>query len=176
MLSWKKRNWLTKNQPEETQLFLGVLIFIQIASALIMGIRVLLIREEIMQYDVFIAQVMEKGRLENRDQAVRITQVTLEVLGERLYRTDRDRLGSQLSNELQKFLNASPDPGPTRRHVDRFTLEEFYNRVSARAGLGLPEVRQLTQVVLNTLAEAVTPAVLDEALSRISDDFQNLTQ
>lgn len=127
-----------------------------------------------MQYDAFIDRVMAEGSLDDRERAVEMVQVVLDVLGERLYRTERNGLAAQLPNELQGFLNTREEPGPTRRDVDMFTLDEFYNRVSARSGAGLPEVRRQTRVVLAVLAEAVSRPVLEEALSQVSQDIRSL--
>jgi uncharacterized protein (DUF2267 family) len=104
----------------------------------------------------------------------RLTDVTLEVLGERLYRTERDSLGAQLAGPLKSSLNAREEPGPTRRNVDRFSAEEFYNRISARAEVGFPEVRRNVPHILGVLSRAVTPQVLSEVLNDVSDDFKKL--
>jgi uncharacterized protein (DUF2267 family) len=127
-----------------------------------------------MQYEDFIDQVLEKTNLNERDAAERLTEITLETLGERMYRTERNSLGAQLSGELKAYLNAREEPGPTRRDVDHYTLEEFYNRISARTELSLPDVRRYVPQVMSVLSEAVSAPVLEDAMTSLSEDFKKL--
>ncbi len=57
-----------------------------------------------MEYDEFIDRVQERLNLDSRDDAIRITEVTLATLGERLDRLERDQTAAQLPNELKAFL------------------------------------------------------------------------
>lgn len=79
-----------------------------------------------MQYDKFIDRILEKSRLESRERAIEITQATLETLGERLDRTVRRGVASQLPGELKEMLLSRPNTG-------LYELQEFYRRVGARA-------------------------------------------
>jgi uncharacterized protein (DUF2267 family) len=127
-----------------------------------------------MQYEDFIQQVMEKTPIHARENAEELVKGTLETLGERLYRTERAKISAQLSADLKNLLEEKGEPGPTRRHVDRFTAEEFYNRISARTGMGLPEVRRSVPGILAVLSEAVSPAVIEDAVSDLPEDFRKL--
>ena len=54
------------------------------------------------------------------------------ALGERIYRTEQDKLAAQLPKELREYLSSRAQPETMRGDTDRYSLEEFYNRVSAR--------------------------------------------
>lgn len=84
-----------------------------------------------MQYDEFIDRVLEKSRLESRERAIEITQAILETLGERLDRTVRRGVASQLPGELKEMLLSRPNTG-------LYELQEFYRRVGARAETNTP--------------------------------------
>jgi uncharacterized protein (DUF2267 family) len=128
-----------------------------------------------MQFEQFIEQVKEEGKLSSRDDALRITEATLETLGERLYRTERVDLGAQLPGELKDFLFKRQEPEPTnRRHTDRYLLQEFFNRVGARAGTGYYDAAQRARAVMHVLRQAVSPGALDKALDGLPDEYREL--
>jgi uncharacterized protein (DUF2267 family) len=127
-----------------------------------------------MDYDKFVSQVQNRAGFEDRLQAENAIATTFETLGERLYRTDKDQLAAQLPGELKTYLMARQEPGPTRRHVDRFDLEEFINRISARSGLGYPQARKVARVVMAVLAEALPASVLQDAFAELPDEFKKL--
>lgn len=127
-----------------------------------------------MQYNEFIDQVEAKGSFESRDQAVETTRVVLATLGERLYRTEVEGIASQLPNELKAFL-LERDGGETfPRDTDRYDLEEFYQRVSARSDQGYPAARRNTQAVMSVLRKAVTTGELEDALGTLPDEYRGL--
>jgi uncharacterized protein (DUF2267 family) len=82
--------------------------------------------EDFMRYDEFVDRVLEKSGLDSREQAMDITKATLETLGEQLDRTVRRGVASQLPDELKELLL-------NRADGDQYQLQEFYQRVGARA-------------------------------------------
>jgi uncharacterized protein (DUF2267 family) len=129
-----------------------------------------------MRHNEFVDLVQQRANLENRTDAERITEVTLATLGERIYRSARDDVAAQLPAGLKEYLQQRARPEVTPEHVDRFSLEEFYSRVSARAGVGYPDAVELARAVFQTLREAISagewqdlqeelPAEYDELLS-----------
>jgi uncharacterized protein (DUF2267 family) len=126
-----------------------------------------------MQYDEFISQVQERASL-GRDEAVRSTKATLATLGERLYRTERENLAAQLADELKEHLFQQVDSEVTRRDVDRFSLEEFYIRVSARAEVGYPDAVKQAQAVVAVLGEAVSAGEIEDVLSKLPEEYGEL--
>jgi uncharacterized protein (DUF2267 family) len=81
-----------------------------------------------MRYQNFIERVQEVARLESREEAARASVATLETLGERISPREREELAAQLTSELEKPLCA-------RHPHTLFPLEEFYDRLGARADL-----------------------------------------
>lgn len=120
-----------------------------------------------MRYNAFIELVQRKAGLESIDQAVQATEAALETLGERLYRTERENLAAQLPNELKQYLFK-------RQVTDRFSLEEFYERVSARSDVRYHHAVEQARAVMAVLREAISPGELKDILSKLSDDYGEL--
>jgi uncharacterized protein (DUF2267 family) len=127
-----------------------------------------------MKYDDFMNRVQDQAGIESKDEAIRLTRATLETLGERLYRSQRDDLTAQLPNELNGFLRARVFPETTPRDVDRFTLEEFYNRVNARAGLGYPRAVAGVKVVMAVLRQAIAAGEWEDLRSELPDEYAEI--
>jgi len=120
-----------------------------------------------MEYHELIDRVMKETNLQSREETAKIVEATLETLGERLSKTERENLAAQLPNELKGNL--------LKRHAtDRFLLEEFYNRVSARADLGYPEAVKQCQAVMAILREAISPGEWRDVLSELPGEFKEL--
>lgn len=129
-----------------------------------------------MRHEEFINLVQERANLDSQAEAERITEVTLSTLGERIYRSARDDIAAQLPAGLKEYLHQRARPQVSAEQVDRFSLEEFYNRVSARADVGYPSAVEQAKAVFQTLREAISagewqdlreelPAEYDELLS-----------
>lgn len=129
-----------------------------------------------MQYDAFIQRIQEYADLETQAEAVALTKAVLATLGERLYRTERDELAAQLPNGVKEFLFAERDRGNTRQVVQRFSLEEFYNRVSARAEIGRPDAIRQAKAVMAVLQEAVSAGEVQDVMAELPDEFTELFQ
>ena len=127
-----------------------------------------------MQYEEFLNRVQEIGNLNSQEEAAALTRVILETLGERIYRTRRDRLSSQLPNELKKMLEARTEPETARKEVQRFMLEEFYNRVSARADIAYDQAVIGVGSVMTALREAVTPAEWQDLRAELPDEYDEI--
>jgi len=118
--------------------------------------------------------VQQHADLQTWDEALQITQATLETLGERIYRSPRGDVASQLPGELKSFLSARTAPETSRQRVDRFGLEEFYNRVSARADLGYPQAVSGSRAVMTVLKEAISTGEWDDLRSERPSDHSAL--
>lgn len=129
-----------------------------------------------MQYNDFIQRVQQRARLATPEEAARLTEIVLATLGERLYRTERDSLVAQLPTELNPMVYAQQSREDTRQDVQRFSVEEFYKRVSARVEVGYPEAKVHTKAVMATLQEAVSAGELRKALDALPDEYEELLQ
>ncbi|HLV32566.1 MAG TPA: DUF2267 domain-containing protein [Chitinispirillaceae bacterium] len=123
-----------------------------------------------MQYTEFIQEVCKRGNIPDYIKARKIVEVCMSTLGQRLPTTLVAELGAQLSLEMKENLHSLNDPSKS----DTFTLEEFYNRVSARAKTGYPDAVRLSRVVMETLKLAVTDAVLSKVLQKLPAQFGEL--
>ena len=103
-----------------------------------------------MQFDDFITRVQEQARLNTREEAIALTRAVLETLGERLDRKVRNGIEAQLPNDLKEFLLAREGQG------DQYSLEEFYNRIGARADLNYADATARTREVIGSCRSAVT--------------------
>ncbi|HXF65018.1 MAG TPA: DUF2267 domain-containing protein [Caldilineaceae bacterium] len=127
-----------------------------------------------MQYDDFVRRVQEEAGLETSEEALRLTEAVLATLGERLYRSEQSDLAAQLPRGIKEFLVAKQPPETTRGDVQRFSLEEFYNRVGARTGLRYARAVEQTQAVMAVLQEAVTPGEIEDILQELPAEYQKL--
>jgi len=120
-----------------------------------------------MKTEKFLEQVNQRAGLASPEEARRVVEGALETLGERLEKTEREKLAAQLPEPLRKLL--------LKRHVtERYSLEEFYNRISARADVGYPEAVAGTRAVMAVLKEAVSRGEIDHILAQLPDDYEEL--
>lgn len=120
-----------------------------------------------MQYSEFIQQVKSQIDIDSDEQTKQVAEATLETLGERLSRTEQENLAAQVVDELKDMLLKRTD-------VHSYDLEEFYNRVSARADIGYPDAVKGSQAVVNVLTSAVSQGEIDDILTEIDEDFGEL--
>jgi len=123
-----------------------------------------------MQYMEFIQEVCKRGDIPDYIWARKIVEVCMSTLGQRLPTTLVAELGAQLPLEMKESLHSLNDPSRS----DTFTLEEYYNRVSARAKTGYPDAVRLSRVVMETLNLAVTDAVISKVLQKLPAQFVEL--
>ena len=122
-----------------------------------------------MQFHEFIGQVQHRARLESSEAALRATRVTLETLAERLSGGEPSDLGAQLPREIAAFLG-----GPAAGSGERFSVDEFYQRVSEREGIDLPMAVFHARVVLDVLGDAVSAGEMQDVRAQLPADFQPL--
>lgn len=120
-----------------------------------------------MQYSDFVRRVQKHAGLKTIEQAIIVTHATLETLGERIDRTNRDNLASQLPGELKDALLRCAQ---TRR----FTLEAFYSRVAARARLGGQNAVSQVKSVLAVLREAVAEGEIQHIVEDLPEEYEEI--
>ena len=122
-----------------------------------------------MKYDEFIGQVQHRARLGSRAEAERATRATLETLAERLAGGEAHDLASQLSPELARYLEL-PDAGIAAK----LTLDEFFELVSEREGVDLPDATLHARVVIGVLTEAVSLGEIKDVRVQLPAAFAQL--
>ena len=115
----------------------------------------------------FVSAVQESARIPDHGHAAQAVRATLNVLGQRLS-TEAEDLAAQLPAELAEAL-------PTDGSVERFGVQEFYERVADREGRGCtPEqARQHARAVTAALRAAVGPEYRD-VLDQLPGDYADL--
>ena len=119
-----------------------------------------------MKTEKFFDQVQQRAGLTSTEELRRVVEGALETLGERLEKTEREKLAAQVPDPLKEFL--------LKRHTERYSLEEFYNRVRARAEVGYPEAVAGTRAVMAVLQNAVSRGEINHILSQLPDEYEEL--
>jgi len=121
------------------------------------------------EYTAFIENVRQRAGLETTEEAKRTVEATLETLGEHLYlhRRERRHLASQLPTELKSALEQ-------RQGTTHFSVDEFYDRVGARADLSRQETIERATAVIDVLREAVAPGEWEHIVSELPQDYEEL--
>jgi uncharacterized protein (DUF2267 family) len=122
-----------------------------------------------MQHDEFIGQVQNRAHLSSRGDAEVATRATLETLAERLAGDEPLNAAAQLPKGIADYL----------RHEDagigaRFSLDEFFQRVSQREGIELPNAVHHARVVIEVLKESISPGEIDDIRSQLPSEYDPL--
>lgn len=126
-----------------------------------------------MQYQQFLQRVQEQiNATEPATQTQRAAEqaitATLQTLSERLTGGEATDLAAQLPEELKAPLERSAE------EAERFSLEEFYERVAEREGVDLETARNDASAVMSVLRVAVTPGQLDDLMAQLPSEFNVL--
>ena len=126
-----------------------------------------------MQYQEFLQRVQEQiSASEPATQTQRAAEqaitATLQTLSERLTGGEATDLAAQLPEELKAPLERSAE------EAERFSLEEFYERVAEREGVDLETARNHASAVMSVLRLAVTPGQLDDLMAQLPSEFNVL--
>jgi uncharacterized protein (DUF2267 family) len=122
-----------------------------------------------MKHDEFIGQVQHRARLSSRGAAERATRATLETLAERLAGGEAKDLAAQLSLEIAEHLR-----GQWSALGERFSLDEFFRRVSLREGVDLSDAVFHARAVIEVLSEAVSQGEMDDVRAQLPTEFDRL--
>ncbi len=119
-----------------------------------------------MLYVDFVMQFQREACLD-LEEAVTVTHAIFSTLGERIDEADAKRLAAQLPREMKSaILKHEGTP-----HI--YDLEEFYNRVSARADIGYPDAVMQSRAVMTLLSRAM-PGEVEQILEKLPDQYQEL--
>ncbi|MBK8905244.1 MAG: DUF2267 domain-containing protein [Anaerolineaceae bacterium] len=120
-----------------------------------------------MKYNEFVGHVQNRARLGTQGEAVTAIRATLETLAERISTDEAHHLAAQLPREIGYYLKQ----GDT---VDRFSLDEFFERVAGRAEVDLPDAAHHARTVVEVLSEAVSPSQLEDVRGQLPQEFSPL--
>ncbi len=122
-----------------------------------------------MKTDEFVAKVQRRAGLDSPESAVHVIRATLATLGERLAGGEVKDLASQLPPEIGTFLFE-----PMAGSGEPFGLDEFFWRVSQRAGIDLQEASLQARVVISVLSEAVTMGEIENVRAQLPEDIRQM--
>jgi uncharacterized protein (DUF2267 family) len=92
----------------------------------------------------------------------------LETLGERLDRKVRNGVLAQLPGELKELVLMRA------QESDEYNVEEFFNRVGARADLTYQDATERTRQVLSVLREAISDGEIQDIRESLPDEYDAL--
>ncbi len=127
-----------------------------------------------MRYHELVRLVQEEGGFESRDEAVTAIRATLSSLGECLYRTERRHLASQLPKEAKDYLRDYVDSEVRRPPARCLTLQEFYDRVGARAGVTRTHAIDQANVVARVLEENLPEGEWRHIIEEMPKEYHGL--
>lgn len=127
-----------------------------------------------MRFHELVRRVQEEGDVDSKDEAVQAIQATLSGLGECLYRTERRHLASQLPKQAKEFLDEQVDSQVTREGAACLTLEEFYDRVGARADVSQSEAMDRAKAVVAVLRQALPDGEWRHIVKEMPKAFREL--
>ena len=122
-----------------------------------------------MKHDEFIGQVQLRARLSSRGEAEQATRATLVTLAERLAGGEANDLASQLPPEIAEHLR-----GEWSGMGERFSLDEFFQRVCRREDVDLPKAVYHARAVMEVLSEAVSKGEMDDVRAQLPAEFDRL--
>lgn len=120
-----------------------------------------------MKFDEFTGKVQHKANLASTDEALAAIRATLQTLSERLAAQEPQNLAAQLPEEIGRYLET---PGK----AERFSVKEFFERVSKREGVDLPVSVYHARAVIDTLQEAVSVGEIDNVRAQLPDEWQEI--
>jgi uncharacterized protein (DUF2267 family) len=120
-----------------------------------------------MKGDEFIAEVRNLAELDSNEEAEKATRATLETLRERLAGNEPSNLAAQLPPEIAPYVEG--DGGR-----ESFSVQEFYERVAEREGVGHDEAIRHARAVATVLQTAVTGGEIDNVRSQLGNEYEEL--
>ncbi|MEH2249849.1 DUF2267 domain-containing protein [Nostoc sp.] len=122
-----------------------------------------------MQHDEFIIQVSNRAPLSSRDHAELATRATLETLAEPLAGGEPFNASAQLPRGIAEYLRHQ-----YAESGERFSLDEFFGRISQREGVELPDAVHHARVVIEVLSEAISSGEINDICSQLPSGLEPL--
>jgi uncharacterized protein (DUF2267 family) len=120
-----------------------------------------------MQYNEFIKKLQSTTGLVDEEAAVRATEATVSTLSERISAEEAMDMAAQLPEEIKQYTDVD-------EHAQRFSVDEFFDRVSKKEGANRKEAEQHSRAVMSVLNDAVTSGEIEDIKDQLPDDFDIL--
>jgi uncharacterized protein (DUF2267 family) len=115
----------------------------------------------------FRAEVKNLAQLDSDEDARKAIGATLQTLKERLAGEEPSNLAAQLPPRIAPYVEG--DGGR-----ETFPVEEFYERVAGKEGVGKDEAVRHARAVATVVQTAVTGGELDDVRSQLGDAYKEL--
>lgn len=122
-----------------------------------------------MKYKEFVETVQATAEIASEADAKKAIQASLETLSERILGKEAGELADQLPEEIGAYLR-----GREGETGERFSLEEFYRRVSDREGVDGPTAAFHAKAIFATINAAVTAGEYEDIKSNLPPDYRAL--
>ncbi|WP_066384210.1 MULTISPECIES: DUF2267 domain-containing protein [unclassified Anabaena] len=122
-----------------------------------------------MQHDEFIGQVQHRAHLSSRGDAEVATRATLETLAERIAGNEPQNAAAQLPKGIAQYMQHQYAGAGMR-----FSLDEFFQRVSLLENVDLPNAVHHARTVIEVLTEAISPGEIKDIRSQLPSEFDPL--
>ena len=120
-----------------------------------------------MQYEAFITRAQKALSLEDRQRTVEIVEAVLVTLARRLEPAARADIAAQLGGGLKEMF-------PEGDEAELIPLEEYYNRVAARAELGRSDAVDSANEVIQVLKEALSEGEFEDLADELPRGYAPL--
>ena len=120
-----------------------------------------------MNDEQFIAEVKNLAELDTEEDAHKAIAATLETLKERLAGEEPSDLAAQLPPEIAPYVEGGGGG-------ESFSVEEFYERVAQKEGVGNNEATRHARAVATVLQTAVSGGELEDVRSQLGDGYREL--
>ena len=127
-----------------------------------------------MNYAEFVDAVARRAQVPSGEAAT-VTRATLETLTDRVTAGQARGIALQLPKELREHLHKTTT-ATDAQIAESFGLEEFVERVSARAGVDRAMADTGARAVLTTVGETVSDDELDGMVSQLPKEFWEIVR
>ncbi|WP_253737791.1 DUF2267 domain-containing protein [Halohasta salina] len=125
-----------------------------------------------MNYKAFMGQVQHRLELNELGPAVRATRAVLTTVGERIDPGEATDLASPLPMEVDRYLIA----GSEQAGGEKFTYDEFLDRISERAGVDRSDANYYAETVVGLVSEIVPAGNVQKVRDQLPEGFESLFQ
>jgi uncharacterized protein (DUF2267 family) len=125
-----------------------------------------------MNYKEFMGQAQHRLELDELGPAVRASRAVLTTLGERIDPGEATDLASPLPMEVDRYLIEAAE----RAGGEKFTYDEFLNRISERAGVDRSDANYYAQTIVGLVGEIVPAGNMEKVRTQLPEGFASLFQ
>lgn len=127
-----------------------------------------------MQYDNILDALKTRLGIEELDVTEKDLRAVLQTLGERFKKDDREKLASQLPEELKESVFEKHSHETARQDYESISLDNFYIRCANRMDLGRDKAEARTNIIVDFLKDTGLEGVFKGALKNLPEEYKKL--